>query len=253
MATDDPSAEIMANILETCKDGCTKDKIIQETHLSHDQIRRITAEMVDRVLLHYIETRGIYITTDKGYIFLNRRQQSNTVQNNSNVFDEKPDAEEDRLLVNSMASKQNITHRKIQLWTNRHQNQFALRLTQDSETLSTSEDNDDGSNIFLAATDPNEEYVRVIAETDYFEPLKHGWDYTLGHLVEQYKRKTTTISLRKITSTNNNDKANNIHREEDNNSNTIPIRLILYIKCRYCDSEFDTEEEKNEHELELHI
>ena len=53
MATDDPSAEIMANILETCKDGCTKDKIIQETHLSHDQIRRITAEMRQRSITLY--------------------------------------------------------------------------------------------------------------------------------------------------------------------------------------------------------
>ena len=30
------------------------------------------AEIVDRQLLHYIETRHIYITTDKGYIFLKR-------------------------------------------------------------------------------------------------------------------------------------------------------------------------------------
>ncbi|MFL6442086.1 MAG: winged helix-turn-helix domain-containing protein [Nitrososphaeraceae archaeon] len=251
MATDDPSAEIMVNILETCRNGCTKDKIIQETYLSHDQLRRTTVEMVDRELLHYIEARGIYITTDKGYIFLNRRQQSNTIQNISNVFDKKPEAEEEGLLVNSIASKQNIIHRKIQLWTNRHQNQFAIKLTPDSETLATSDKDD--SNIFLAATNPNEDYIRVVAETDYFEPLKHGWDYTLGHLIEQYKQKTTTISLQKITSTNNNDKVNNIHREGNNNSNTIPIRLILYIKCRYCDSEFNTEEEKNEHELELHI
>jgi hypothetical protein len=36
------------------------------------------------------------------------------------------------------------------------------------------------------------------------------------------------------------------------NNNTIPIRLIQHIKCRYCDSEFNIEEEKNEHELEQH-
>jgi predicted transcriptional regulator len=87
MAMDDPYAEIMANILDTCKNGCTKDKIIQEIHLSDDQLRRITADMVDRELLHYIEARGIYVTTDRGYIFLNRRQRSNTFRNNSKVFD----------------------------------------------------------------------------------------------------------------------------------------------------------------------
>ncbi len=73
------------------------------------------------------------------------------------------------LSLNSIASKQNITHRKIQLWTNKHQNEFAIKLTPDSDILTTF--NDD-SNIFLAATNFNEDYVKVMAETDYFEPLK---------------------------------------------------------------------------------
>jgi hypothetical protein len=55
----------------------------------------------------------------------------------------------------------------------------------------------------------------------------------------------------------NNKKLDKIHSQDqqnnNNNNNTIPIRLIEYIKCRYCDSEFNTEEEKNEHELEQHI
>jgi len=88
MATDDPSAKITANISETCTNGCTKYKIIQETHVSHDQIRRIT-EMVDRELLHYIGVSGMYITTDKEYKFLNRRQQSNTFRNSPKAFDKK--------------------------------------------------------------------------------------------------------------------------------------------------------------------
>ena len=94
MATDDPSAKIIANILETCTNGCTKYKIIQETHVSHDQIRRITAEMVDRELLHYIGVSGMYITTDKGYKFLNRRQQSNTFRNSPKAFDKKPETKQ---------------------------------------------------------------------------------------------------------------------------------------------------------------
>jgi hypothetical protein len=54
-----------------------------------------------------------------------------------------------------MASKQNATHGKIQLWTNRHQNQFAIKLIPDSETSAACNDYDN-SNIFLAATNPNE-------------------------------------------------------------------------------------------------
>jgi predicted transcriptional regulator len=73
MAVDDDASMIMDDILKVCKNGCTKEKIIEETHLSHDQLRRITAEIVDKGFLRYIEHQQVYITTDKGYIFLNSR------------------------------------------------------------------------------------------------------------------------------------------------------------------------------------
>ena len=36
------------------------------------RLHRTMAEMVDKKLLHYIETRRIYITTDQGYICLKK-------------------------------------------------------------------------------------------------------------------------------------------------------------------------------------
>ena len=39
MAIDDAST-IMADILKVCKNGCTKEEIIEETHLSHDQSKK---------------------------------------------------------------------------------------------------------------------------------------------------------------------------------------------------------------------
>jgi hypothetical protein len=45
---------------------------MEQTHLSHDQLRRIMAEIVDKELLHYIEARRIYIRTNQGYIFLKK-------------------------------------------------------------------------------------------------------------------------------------------------------------------------------------
>jgi predicted transcriptional regulator len=71
MAIDDAST-IMAYILKVCKNG-TKEEIIEETHLSHDQLRRITAEIVDKGFLRYVEHQQVYITTDKGYIFLDSK------------------------------------------------------------------------------------------------------------------------------------------------------------------------------------
>jgi CRISPR/Cas system CSM-associated protein Csm2 small subunit len=38
---------IIAEILKTCTHGCTEQKIIEQTHLSHDQLRRIMAEIID--------------------------------------------------------------------------------------------------------------------------------------------------------------------------------------------------------------
>jgi hypothetical protein len=43
---------------------------MEQMQLSHDQLRRIMAEIVDNELLHYIEARRIYLTTDQEYIFL---------------------------------------------------------------------------------------------------------------------------------------------------------------------------------------
>ena len=64
--------KIITEILNICTDGCTEQKIMEQTHLSHDQLRRIMAEIVDKELLHYIEARRIYITADQGYIFLKK-------------------------------------------------------------------------------------------------------------------------------------------------------------------------------------
>jgi predicted transcriptional regulator len=74
---DDLHNKIIAEILKICTDGCTEQKIMEQTHLTHDQLRRIMAEVVDEELLHYIEARSVYITTDKGYIFLKKRKYHN--------------------------------------------------------------------------------------------------------------------------------------------------------------------------------
>ena len=138
--------------------------------------------------------------------------------------------------LSSILSSQNKIHKKIQLWTNKYQSEFALRLIDDATTT-------DQSQNFLAVTDPKADYIRVVAEIDYFGDLKHGWDYTLRHLLEQYKEELHSLSLGKIDLDNNN----------NSKPNRITIKLIPYIKCHYCDLEFNNEEEEKEHELGYHI
>jgi hypothetical protein len=137
--------------------------------------------------------------------------------------------------LSSILSSQNKIHKKIQLWTNKYQSEFALRLVNDATAT-------DQSQNFLAVTDPKADYIRVVAEIDYFGDLKHGWDYTLRRLLEQYKEELHSLSLGKIGLNDDNSKPNR-----------ITIKLIPYIKCHYCDLEFNNEEEEKQHELGYHI
>jgi hypothetical protein len=137
--------------------------------------------------------------------------------------------------LSSILSSQNKIHKKIQLWTNKYQSEFALRLVDDATAT-------DQSQNFLAVTDPKADYIRVIAEIDYFGDLKHGWDYTLRRLLEQYKEELHSLSLGKVGLNDDNSKPNR-----------ITIKLIPYIKCHYCDLEFNNEEEEKQHELGYHI
>jgi predicted transcriptional regulator len=66
---------IFVEILKSCVNGATKQKILKEAApLTHGQLRRITAELVDRELLRYVDVNRVYITTDKGHQFLNQNR-----------------------------------------------------------------------------------------------------------------------------------------------------------------------------------
>ncbi len=165
-----------------------------------------------------------------------------TTPTNSKIHDDKVNTkEEEEEELSSVASKQNVIHKKIQLWTNRNENEFAIRILVDSEISIDREIKN-----FLATTNPKERYTRVVAETDYFEDLKHGWDFTLRHLVEQYKKEFSVKFFGK-------DNLINRKRKLKDNNSRPSIKLIPYNKCHYCNSEFNNEKEKREHELENHV
>jgi len=71
----DMRTPIFVKILKSCVDGATKSKILKEaTPLTHEQLRRITAELVDKELLRYVDVKRVYITTDKGHQFLDQNR-----------------------------------------------------------------------------------------------------------------------------------------------------------------------------------
>ena len=61
--------------------------------------------------------------------------------------------------VNKIVNRNNIIHKKIQLWTNDKSNEYAICLLFDSDQK---KDNAQ----FIASTSPNEKYIHPIAETE---------------------------------------------------------------------------------------
>jgi hypothetical protein len=160
-------------------------------------------------------------------------------------------------------------HQKMQLWTNEQVNEFALKLA----LSSSDDDNRSLENSFLARTSPNSRYVHLIAESDFLEDLKHGWDFTLRHFVEEYKKcikqqqnnqrnrnrpRVTSIDSNStpqgtVLKKQNSNDSMNMNFERYDSNHYYPIKLIPHIKCHYCDLHFHNEKERKEHELELHV
>ena len=127
--------------------------------------------------------------------------------------------------VNKIANKNNIIHKKIQLWTNDKGNEYAICLLFDSDQKIDNAQ-------FIASTNHNENYIHPIAETDNIKDLQHGWDYTLRELIENYKKNC----YQKISG-----------------DGVQSIKLIPFHKCTYCDKELSSQEEKKKHEFVWHI
>jgi hypothetical protein len=129
--------------------------------------------------------------------------------------------------IRRLATKDNIIHQKIQLWTNDDGNEYAIRLLLDEDIKKDIVE-------FITSTNPNEIYTHPIAESDHIENLKHGWDYALRELIEIYKKELYQQDFREYKY---------LH----------PIKLIPFHKCTYCNTKFSNEEERKDHELNWHV
>jgi hypothetical protein len=70
----------------------------------------------------------------------------------------------------NLVSDKEVRHRKIQLWSNVFESEYALRLAIAAA--------DNSEEFFLAKTDPNARYTHIVAESYYLEDFKEGWEYT---------------------------------------------------------------------------
>lgn len=62
--------DINASILSVAKEGASRKEIAQALSMSYQQLRRLTAELVDRGMLRMDVKKRVFVTTDKGHVFL---------------------------------------------------------------------------------------------------------------------------------------------------------------------------------------
>jgi predicted transcriptional regulator len=68
--------DIIVQLLELSKSGTTKAKMKSTLSVSHSQLRKILAEVVDRRFLQFVEPHRLFITTHKGLLFLKTPTQT---------------------------------------------------------------------------------------------------------------------------------------------------------------------------------
>lgn len=65
----DERTKVMLQILDASRQGVEKESLEKMLGLSHQQVREITAELVDKGHLRYVGD-GLYMTTEDGYKFM---------------------------------------------------------------------------------------------------------------------------------------------------------------------------------------
>ena len=74
-ATDNNADDsIYVSILSIAKEGASTKQIAQAVSMSNQQLRRLTAELVDRGMLRVDLKKHEFVTTDKGHVFLQNRK-----------------------------------------------------------------------------------------------------------------------------------------------------------------------------------
>jgi hypothetical protein len=147
-----------------------------------------------------------------------------------------------------------IIHQKMQLWTNPYENEYALRLA-----VAAIDDRDKAEETFFARTDPKARYTHIVAESDYLEDFKEGWEYTLRHFVEQYRQalqqdpKEEYLKNNSITSSEKLIVERAKTKQGRIRGRIYPIKLISYLKCHYCNLDFHDVKERKKHEIEWHV
>jgi hypothetical protein len=140
--------------------------------------------------------------------------------------------------------------RKIQIWSNSHGNEFAIRLDTDID--------------FRAVTNPDETYEKIVDESPYLEDMHYDWNYTLGWWIngnngngkigsEPTKMLKPSFHLGSLNGDDNNSDANVMIARKSSNGRGGHIKKSKpNLKCHYCGLMFTGQEARSDHEKAWH-
>lgn len=163
--------------------------------------------------------------------------------------------------------QQKIKQLKIELWSDRCESEFGLCLPL-ADTAIHKYNNNHEETLFLAKTDPNARYTHIVAESDYVDDFKNGWDYTLGHFIELYKEALQQHPQEEYLEKIEPIQHHTVYRSHSENARDWMkkdiniqgekiiyhnLRIISSLKCHYCDLNFDDVIGRKGHELVWHV
>ena len=132
------------------------------------------------------------------------------------------DANNDLEEAKRLASDKDMIHRKIQLWANNEENDYAIRLLLDGDPQHGMEEKE-GRKEFIASTNPKERYTHPIADSDKLDLLQNGWDYTLKDLVENYKKERIKMVRFSVSTSSKGDDLS--HHDFDDKDNGLSNQI----------------------------
>ncbi|HEY7570516.1 MAG TPA: hypothetical protein VH796_04025 [Nitrososphaeraceae archaeon] len=162
---------------------------------------------------------------------------------------------------------QEMKQLKIELWSDRYESQFGVCLSL-ADTTTRKNNNNHQQLLFLAKTDSNSRYTHVVAESDYVDDFKNGWGYTLGHFIELYKEALQQHPQEEYLEKIEPIQHHTVHRSHAENASDRMkkdiniqgtkigyhnLRIMSWLKCHYCDLNFDDVQDRKGHELDWHV
>lgn len=119
--------------------------------------------------------------------------------------------------------------RRLQLWSDANQENFAVRLSNESN--------------FRAATSPAASYILLIDEAEFLHDMEYDWNYLLMHW--------TGVKNGKIKLVDSIDEEQPI-RNVPLNGKDATEKPKAILKCHYCGLLYSSEKKRSEHEATWH-